>query len=293
MEFIEAKHIINPTSNSSWFGLDYNMNIYKGCCHGCIYCDSRSNCYNIIDFDKVRAKKDSSIIIENELRKKIKKGVIGTGAMSDPYNPFEKKYELTKNALNLVDKYGFGISIATKSSLIARDKNIIKRISEHSPTLIKITITTYNDNMSKKVEPNVCPSSERFKAIKELSKEGIFTGILLMPVLPFLEDSKENVLNVVKLAHENGAKFIYPSFGMTLRNNQREWYFNKLDSLYPNLKAKYIKEYGFSYECRSIYWKELYSLFSEECTKYGILYKMKDIITAYKSPYKNEQLTLF
>jgi DNA repair photolyase len=292
MEFIKSKTIIsNFNANSSWFGNNYNMNIYKGCCHGCIYCDSRSECYRVENFDEVRGKENALTIIERELKSKRKTGVIGTGSMSDPYNPFEKEYLLTRGALKLINKHGFGVSIVTKSDLILRDIDILKEIQSHSPVLVKITITTCDDELCKKVEPNVSLSSKRFQGIKELSKEGIFAGVLLMPVLPFLEDNEENIKGIVQLAHENGAKFIYGAFGVTLRQNQRDWYYKKLDEQFPGLKEKYIKQFGNEYSCGSPKAAFLWKVFKNECEKVGILYKMEDIIKAYKQPYKKDQLS--
>lgn len=294
MDFIDAKTIVSGYSESSaWFGNNYNMNIYKGCCHGCIYCDSRSECYRIENFDTVRAKKDALILINKELRSKKRSGVIGTGAMSDPYNPFEREYKLTRGALELVNTHGFGISIITKSNLITRDIDVLKKIKSHSPVLIKITITTFDDELCKKIEPNAAVSSKRFSAIKELSDNGIFAGVLLMPVLPFLEDNEENIYRIVKLAYESGAKFIYPAFGVTLRQNQRDWYYKKLDENFPSIKQKYIEQFRNNYECRSPKAKELWQLLQRECERYGILYKMKDIIDGYKKGYEANQLSLF
>ena len=294
MNSVPAKTIISGYSfDNSWFGNNYNMNIYKGCCHGCIYCDSRSDCYNIENFDEVRVKENALILIERELKSKRKTGVIGTGAMSDPYNPFERKLKLTRGALKLVNRYGFGISIATKSDFVLRDIDVLKEISLHSPVLIKFTITTADDALCRKIEPNVTVSSDRFKAIKKFSDNGIYTGILMMPVLPFIEDTEENIERIVKLAHENGAKFIYPALGMTLRGNQRDWYYKKLDELFPSVKQKYIRHYRNSYECHSLKAKELWNLFRNECNRFGILYKMNDIIKAYKGRYEHRQLSLF
>lgn len=296
MEYIPAKTIVTKTKSAdSWFGIDYNMNIYKGCCHGCIYCDSRSECYHIDDFDRVRAKENALQIIRDDLRRKVKSGVVGTGAMSDPYNPFEKKLELTRHALELVDAFGFGAAIATKSPLLLRDMDILEGIKEHSPVLCKITVTTADDDLCKKVEPRVAPSSERFKMLGELSQRGIFSGILLMPVLPFLEDSEENILQIVRSTAEMGGNFIYPAFGMTLRLNQRDWYFEKLNELFPreNLVEQYISRFGNYYECRSPKAKKLWTIFVKECEKYKIRYQMKDIIYGYKKNYKVTQLSLF
>lgn len=293
MEFIPARTIVTKTKDTSWFGTDYNMNIYKGCCHGCIYCDSRSDCYRVENFDKVRAKENALAIIRDELRRKVKTGVIGTGAMSDPYNPFEKDQCLTRHAQELMEAFGFGAAIATKSNLITRDIDILKVMKENSPVICKITITNTDNAIAGKIEPNTTPSSQRFEAIRLLSEAGIFAGILFMPVLPFISDTADNVQNLVRLAKANGARFIYPAFGVTLRNNQREYYYDKLDQLFPGIKEQYIKHFGDRYQCSSPNAGELYRLFARECEKNSILYKMKDIITAYKSIYEYKQISLF
>ncbi|KUO74561.1 MAG: radical SAM protein [Desulfosporosinus sp. BRH_c37] len=294
MDFIPAKTIISGYGgDNKWFGNNYNMNIYKGCSHGCIYCDSRSECYHVENFDKVRAKENALALIYRDLKSKRKTGVIGTGAMSDPYNPFEKEYELTRGALKLINSFGFGISIATKSNLVTRDIDILKKIRQHSPTLIKLTITTCDDVLCKKIEPNVAVSSQRFSTLKQLAENSIFAGILLMPVLPFIEDNAENISGIIRLASENGAKFIYPAYGVTLRQNQRDWYYRKLDEIFPNLKEKYVRQYGNSYECHSPRSNELWQLMKSECERLGMLYKMDDIIRGYKKGYCNDQLRLF
>jgi DNA repair photolyase len=295
MKFIPTKTILSGyESGNNWFGKNYTMNIYKGCCHGCIYCDSRSECYGVENFDEVRAKENALALLQRELRAKRRAGVIGTGAMSDPYNPFEKKYRLTRDALELIHNVPrFGISIATKSDLIIRDLDVLTSIKRHSPVLVKLTITTADDALGKKIEPNVAESSRRFSVIKELSDNGIFSGILLMPVLPFLEDHENNISEIIRLAYEHGAKFIYPAFGVTLRQNQREWYYKKLDEHFPGLKQKYIRQFGNAYECRSPKAKTLIQLFQKECDRFGILYKMADIIKGYQQGYDDQQLSLF
>jgi len=295
MNTIPAKTLITKKQDISWFGTEYNMNIYKGCCHGCIYCDSRSDCYQISDFDTVRAKENALSIIQEELRRKIKSGVIGTGSMSDPYNPYEEKYQLTRQALGLIDNYHFGIAIATKSALITRDIDLLQQIQKHSPVICKITVTTLDDELSRKIEPGVSVSSKRMKAVRQLSNAGIFTGILMMPLLPNLTDTPENVLGILHAAHQNGAKFIYPLFGLTLRSGQREYFYQKLEQLFPNqnLMQSYRNRYGSSYECHSPNEKYLHQIFTEECHKLGMLYKMEDIIKAYRSNYTFQQLSLF
>ncbi|MGZ9586365.1 radical SAM protein [Paenibacillus marinisediminis] len=285
--------MITKTKSSEWFGTDYTMNIYRGCNHGCIYCDSRSDCYGIDNFDTVRAKEHAPELVKDNLKRRRNTGVVGTGSMSDPYNPFEKKHRLTRQALEYLDRYQFGVAIATKSDLITRDIDVLQRIQEHSPVIVKVTITTVDDELCRKIEPHVAVSSRRFAAIKQMADHGIFAGILMMPVLPFLEDNAENIQGIITRAAEHGARFIYPAFGMTLRNNQRDWYYDKLDEKFPGLKYKYIQQYGNSYECSSPRAKELWKLFSSECDRLGILYRMQDIIDAYKQGYGDRQLTLF
>ena len=295
MEFVKAKTILSKVNyGNDWYGIDYNMNLYRGCPHKCIYCDSRSNCYHIENFDMVRGKENALKILEQELIKKRNKGVIGIGSMSDTYNPLEKEYEQTRGALKLISKYGFGVSIDTKSDLILRDIDLLKEINSKNNVIIKFTITTPNDELSKIIEPNVCASSERLQAIKKLSDSGIFVGIMMNPVLPFITDNEEDIKELVKLAYENGAKFIHTYMGMTLRENQRDYYFDKLDEHFIGLKEKYIKYYGDRYNCVVLNAKRLYKIFIDECNKYGILYNMNDIIKAYKKDVKsNKQLTLF
>lgn len=293
MEYIKAKTILQKCKDSSWFGNDYNMNLYRGCCHGCIYCDSRSDCYQIEDFDKVRAKDNALLILRDELRRKVKTGVIGTGSMSDPYNPFERDERLTEKSLMLIDAYGFGITVITKSPLITRDIPLYKQIAEHSPVLCKMTITTADDKLSRLVEPRVAVSSERFDALARMSDEGVFTGITLMPVLPFIEDTEDNIRTIVRRAHECGVRCIYPAFGMTLRSGNREYFYQKLDESFPGLKDQYIRRYGNRYECPSPNAKKLWHVFTEECARYGILYEMKAIINAYKAGYEDGQLSFF
>lgn len=293
MEYIKAKTIVQRTANSNWFGADYNMNIYKGCCHGCIYCDSRSECYQIENFDQVRAKQDAISIIQEDLRHKTKTGIIATGAMSDPYNPFEKELKLTREALMLVNTYRFGIAIATKSPLVTRDIDILKQIQSHSPVIVKMTITTYNDDLCRKLEPNVTVSGERFAALKQFSENGIYCGILLMPLLPFINDTKENILGIVQKAKECGAKFIYPSFGVTLRQNQRDYFYTQIEKHFPGLSKRYQQTFGLNYQCHSVNAKELYQLFAQKCQQLGITYKMQDIIREYKHDTQPIQLSLF
>ncbi len=294
MEFIKAKTILSKVKyGNEWYGIDYNMNLYRGCSHRCIYCDSRSNCYHIDNFDIVRGKENALYILEKELCKKREKGVIGIGAVSDPYNPLEKEFEQTRGALKLISKYGFGVSIDTKSDLILRDIDLLKEINLKNNVIIKFTITTPNDELSKIIEPGVSSSSKRLQAIKKLSDNGIYVGIMMNPVLPFITANEEDIKKLVKLASESGAKFIHTYMGMTLRENQRDYYYDKLDQNFVGLKEKYIKYYGDRYNCIAPNYKILYKIFTDECDKYGILYNMNDIIKAYKKIKSNEQISLF
>ncbi|SEW41456.1 SPL family radical SAM protein [[Clostridium] fimetarium] len=291
---IQAKSIMQKKNNGDkWFGTDYNMNLYKGCCHGCIYCDSRSDCYHIDNFDSVRLKENCINILEQDLRSKRNTGVVGIGAMSDTYNPFEKQYEITRDSLKLLAQYGFGTSIDTKSSLVKRDIDILKKIAEHNSCIVKLTITTADDELCKIIEPNVCVSSKRFEAIRELASNGIFTGVLLMPILPYINNTEENIKTIINKAAEAGAKFVYAMFGVTLRENQRDYYYQKLDEHFPGMKKKYIEKYGVSYTCTSDNAKELYEMYVSECKRLGLLYKMEDIIEAYKGANSYEQISLF
>ncbi|MDR2870193.1 MAG: radical SAM protein [Deferribacteraceae bacterium] len=282
MQTIAAKTILTKFSKpSDWFGLDYNMNLYRGCCHGCIYCDSRSDCYGIENFDTIRVKEDCIAMLARELKSKRQKGVVGIGAMSDPYNPFELEHEYTRKALGWIDHFRFGISIVTKSAMIARDAELFAAINQHSPVITKLTITA-EDELSKLIEPNVSPSSARFEALATLAKAGIFTGVMLMPMLPFITDTYENIEQIVTRAAESGARFIYPSYGVTLRGNQRQHFYKELDAHFPRLKAQYIQRYGEAYACGTPIYKELRRLFEAKCREHGLLYDMEKIIAAYK-----------
>lgn len=293
MDTVPAKTIITKNRDTSWFGSDYNMNLYRGCCHGCIYCDSRSDCYHVEDFDRVRVKENALEIVRNELRRKVRTGVIGSGAMSDAYNPFEKEEQVTRHALELIDAYGFGISMLTKSDLILRDVDIYQSIAEHSPVLCMETITTADDALSRKVESGAPVSSERFRVIRRLSDEGIYAGVVMTPLLPFLEDTEENIRAMVECAKDSGARFLYGIMGVTCRDGQREYFYDGLERAFPGegLAAKYQKAYGYRYYCASRKASRLWELFTGECRKAGLLYDMKDIIHNYKKNYECTQLT--
>lgn len=271
------------------------MNLYRGCCHGCLYCDSRSGCYRIEGFDTVRVKADALRIFRDDLARKARPAFISMGSMSDPYNPFEKELELTRHALELMDAYSCGAAIATKSPLITRDMDILASIQAHSPVICKLTVTTADDALAAKIEPRAPAPSRRLAALSALSEAGVFCGVLLMPVLPFLEDSDESVLAVVEGAARAGARFIYPALGVTMRQGQREHFLDGLERAFPGreLKARYLRQYGDRYQCASPRAGALWKAFTAACREKGILYDMKSIIRAATSGYEDRQLTFF
>lgn len=292
MSQIPAKTIVSAYTERGWFGTNYTMNIYKGCCHGCIYCDSRSECYRIENFDTVRSKADALAVISKDLRAKRKKGTIITGSMSDPYNPYERICELSRGALKLIDYYKFGICIDTKSDLVVRDVDILKNIGNHSSAFVNFTVTTADDDLCLKLEQSVCPTSKRIAAVGKLTAQGIKCGILLMPILPFINDTEKNIVKIIEMAVDSGVSWIYAGegFGVTLRQNQREYYYEKLDALYPNLKLQYIKTYGDRYFCGTPN-RKLFDVFKNECNKRGVMYEMDEIIDSV-TPLEYEQMRL-
>lgn len=295
MDWIKAKTILSSYKmQPEWFGTEYNINLYRGCSHGCIYCDSRSSCYHVDDFDRIRPKERALDILENELGRRRRKGVIAMGAMSDPYNPLEETLELTGGALRLIDRARFGLALATKSSLVVRDIPLFRRISSHSPLLLKVTVTTMDEALASIIEPRVSRPAERIEALAEMNRGGLFAGILLMPVLPFLEDNAENILAVIDAGHKAGIPFIYAGFGVTLRDNQRDWYYEQLDRHFSGLSEKYRRFFSESYGCALPKAAALETLFKKECEARGILYRMDDIIRAYRKDYdRDSQLNLF
>ena len=294
MKTIPAKSILTPKKDGdTWFGAQWNMNLYRGCNGGCIYCDSRSECYQIEKFDEVKAKANALALLEKELSSKRSTGVVGMGAMSDPYNSFERQEKLTRGALMLLHRKEFGVTIATKSDLILRDIDLLQAIDAHSPVCIKLTVTTADDDLSRKIEPRSPVSSRRLEALERLSRKGIYAGILLMPVLPFLTDSDENILQIVKRAKESGAKFIYPYYGVTLRGNQKQYYYQQLDRLFPGTKAKYLSGYPDGYEYRSKGARRLRILLEAACDEAGIVYRMEDIIRGYQQKTRGGQIGFF
>ena len=295
MDYIPAKHILIRSKSTAWFGTDHTVNLYRGCCHGCLYCDSRSDCYRNPYFDRVTAKADALRILRDELARKVRPAFIGMGAMSDPYNPFEEELLLTRHALELIDAYDCGVSVDTKSDLIVRDIDLYQSIQTHSPVICKITVTTVDEELAAKVEPRAPSPARRLEAIRKLAEAGLFCGVLLMPVLPFLEDRPEQVLSVVDRSADAGAKFIYSGFGVTMRQGQREYFLRELDRAFPgeNLSRRYLARYGDRYRCPSPRARELWEVFTARCRERGLLYQMPHIVSAATRGYGDRQLTFF
>lgn len=291
MRLIPAKTILSTVKNppDPYFGGYYNFNLYRGCQHGCIYCDTRSDCYRNGELSDIRIKENALRILEKELKSKKRKGTITTGSMNDPYMPIEKEMRLTQGALKLIAKHKFGTHILTKSDLVVRDIDLLKEISKVY-CAVSFTITTIDDELSKKIEPSAPISSKRFEAIKKLSDEGIYVGITLMPTLPYLTDSPDNIIAIVKKAKKCGAKYILFWSGMTLRDSCRDYYYKKLDELFPGLKEKYRKRYENQYSCNVPNAKELNEVFYRECKQKGIATKINFYIEPEE---KEKQMSLF
>lgn len=279
MEAIRAKHLLTPVHGSmkDFFYADWNMNLYRGCSHGCIYCDSRSVCYQIDNFDTVRPKENALEVLKHELTGKRSTGVITMGSMSDPYNPLEEQLCLTRQALELIRKHRFGAAFTTKSALCARDANILAEISHHSPVCARLTVTCADDALCRRIEPRVSVTSERFAAMKTLADHGVFTGVWLNPLLPYLTDTEDNIRRVVQLTADHGGRFVVCFFGMTLRTGNREYYFHALERDFPGIRDKYLHAFGNAYELTVPDAQRLYDAFRDECTRRHISWRFEDI----------------
>jgi DNA repair photolyase len=290
MHFVDAKGIL--TSNNGFAG----MNIYRGCTHGCIYCDSRSRCYQFTHaFEDIEVKQNAPILLEQALKSKRKKCMIGTGAMSDPYMHCEQELELTRKCLEVISRYEFGLAIQTKSDRILRDIDLLDEINRKAKCVVEITLTTYDDELCSIVEPNVCNTKRRIEVLEEMQKRHIPTVVWLTPLLPYINDTVENLAPILDECVRVGVKGII-SFGMglTLREGDREYYYEALDKHFPGIKQKYIDTFGNSYELPSPNTGELTKLFQEVCRKNGILYKPQDCFGFMNDlPEKYQQMSLF
>lgn len=271
------------------------INLYRGCLHGCIYCDSRSKCYQINHlFEDIEVKKNALTILEEELKRR-KPAMIGTGSMSDPYIPIEKTLCYTRGMLELIEKYGFGVRIQTKSNLILRDIDLIDKINQKTKAVVEITLTTYDDKLCKVLEPNVSTTKERIGILKECQKRKIPTIVWLCPILPYINDTKENILGILNYCVEYGVYgIICFNMGLTLREGNREYYYQKLDEYFPGLKYQYMKNYGYKYEVTSPKNNELMNLFYQITKQHNIKTNIDEIFAfGHEFPKKYQQLTIF
>lgn len=287
MHYKTYKTILSPQNG---------MNLYRGCTHGCIYCDSRSRCYQMThDFEDVEVKTDAPTMLEAELRRKRRPCMIGTGAMSDPYMPLEAELRLTRRCLEVIDKYGFGLAIQTKSDLILRDLDLLKSIHQKAKCVVQMTLTTYDEDLCRLLEPQVCTTKARVEVLKTMRDHGIPTVVWLCPLLPFINDTEENLRGILEYCAEAGVWGILNfGIGVTLRDGNREYFYAALDRHFPGLKVRYQQLYGDRYQVSSPRHQDLMRLFYAECGKHGIACHTADIFDyLHALPEKTEQLTLF
>lgn len=274
------------------------MNLYRGCQHGCIYCDSRSKCYNIDHaFEDIEVKENALELLEDALRRKRQRCMIGTGAMTDPYIPIEEKLEYTRRALLLIEKYGFGITVHTKSDRVLRDLDILKRINNSTKAVVQMTLTTADEKLCKIIEPNVSTTKERVRALRILHDEGIPTVVWLCPILPLLNDTEENISEILNMCIDTGVRGVLCfNMGLTLREGNREYFYRQLDRSFPGLKEKYIRMYGNNYEINSPNDVRLMALFRETCRNNGIMHDHRQIfayLNQFEDKNEGQQLSLW
>ena len=267
MHFVDAKGIL--TSNLGYTG----MNVYRGCSHGCIYCDSRSKCYQFTHpFEDIEVKRNAPELLEQALKSKRKKCMIGTGAMSDPYMHCEEELQLTRRCLEIILKYGFGAAVQTKSDRILRDIDLLDEINRSAKCVVQMTLTTYDDDLCRILEPNVCNTGRRIEVLERMRERGIPTVVWLTPILPFLNDTEENVAAILNECARVGVKGVIDfGMGLTLREGDREYYYAALDRHFPGMKERYIARYGNAYELPSPNAKKLKAVFRQICREHGIL----------------------
>lgn len=270
MHFVHVKGILSAKNG---------MNLYRGCCHGCIYCDSRSNCYQIEhDFEDIEVKENAIELLEDRLQRKRSKCMLGTGSMTDPYIPLETELQNVRKALLLTEKYGFGFTLITKSNRVLRDIDLLKRINEKTKCVVQMTLTTYDEELCKKIEPNVSTTKERFETLKKLNEAGIPTIVWLCPILPFINDTEENIRGILQYCIEAKVYgIICFGMGVTLRQGSREYFYAQLDKLFPKMKEKYIKHYGLQYSLNSPNNIRLMKLFHQICEENHIVHNNKQL----------------
>lgn len=287
MHFVQAKGILSQNNG---------MNIYRGCSHGCIYCDSRSKCYGFTHaFEDIEVKENAPELLEQALRSKRHKCMIGTGAMCDPYLPAEKELQLTKKCLELIDRYEYGVTVLTKSNLVLRDLDLLQSIHKKTKAVVQMTLTTYDEDLCRKLEPNVSTTRERFEVLMRCKELGIPTLVWMTPILPFINDTRENIEGLLDYCLQAGVQGILVfDVGVTLREGDREYFYQALDRDFPGIRQKYISTYGNAYDIPSPHTKELMALIQNTCTANGILCSPKECFTyLHEFPKRYVQQTLF
>lgn len=289
MHFVQAKSLLSSKNG---------MNLYRGCTHGCIYCDSRSKIYNMNhDFEDIEVKQNSLELLKKALKSKKEKCMIGTGSMTDPYVPIESKLEFVRNSLKLIYRYGFGFTCITKSDLILRDLDLLKKINEKAKTVVQITLTTADEDLCRKIEPNVCTTKRRVEVLKKLNEADIPTVVWLTPFLPYINDTEENINELLDYCIETNVKgIICFNIGLTLRDGNRQYFYRKLDESFPGLKNKYIEKYGSNYLLESENNRQLMDLFYKKTAENNILNKPNDVFSYlrdFPNKDKSRQSTLY
>ena len=290
MHFVDAKGIL--TGKNGYFG----MNIYRGCTHGCIYCDSRSRCYQFTHpFEDIEVKQNAPELLEKALKSKRKKGMIGTGAMSDPYMHCEEELKLTRRCLEIILENGFGAAIQTKSDRILRDIDLLSEINKSAKCVVQMTLTTFNEDLCRILEPNVCSTRRRIEVLEKMRERGIPTVVWLTPILPFINDTEENITAILDECVRVGVKGIIDfGMGLTLREGDREYYYAALDKHFPGMKERYIRRYGNAYELPSPKAGELMRIFRKICNDNGILSTPEECFKYIQElPDKYPQMSLF
>ena len=282
MHYVKAKGILSPKNG---------MNLYRGCSHGCIYCDSRSKCYNMQhDFEDIEVKENAIELLGNTLKHKRKKCMIGTGSMTDPYIPLEMELQNVRKALSLIYENGFGFTVITKSNRILRDIDLLQKINEKTKCVVQMTLTTADEDLCRKIEPDVSTTKERFEVLKQMCDVGIPTVVWLSPILPFINDTQENISAILDMCIEAKVYgIICFGMGVTLREGNREYFYNQLDEHFPGLKEKYINLYGNQYVLSSPDNKSLMKLFHEKCDEHGMIHN-NDFIFDYLHTFEEKQV---
>ena len=289
MHYVKVKGILSAKNG---------MNLYRGCQHGCIYCDSRSTCYQMDHaFEDVAVKANAPQLLEEALRRKRRRCMIGTGSMCDPYLPLEKETRITRQCLEIIDRYGFGVSVLTKSDLVLRDLDLLRRINEKTKAVVCTTFTTFDEDLCRILEPNVCTTRRRFEMLRAMHENGVRTGVWLCPILPFLNDTEENLRGLLGYCFDAGVEVII-NFGMgvTLRDGDWQYFYAQLDHHFPGMKEQYIRTFGDRYDCPSPNAARLTAIFREECQAHGVICDSEEAmayLSAFEDKQAGEQLNLF